>query len=285
MEGNFTFVLMTDRDDLDSQIYKTFVGCGVADDQTPRAGSGKELEQLLKQNLRYVFSLIYKFNQDVKPGEPYSERDDIIVISDEAHRTQAGKLARNMRLALPNAAFIGFTGTPLFKHDELTKRIFGDYVSRYDFKRSEEDGATVKLVYENRGEKLGLARLDLNDRIAEAVERADLDPDQNALLERLLGRDYEVITADERLAKVAADFVAHCATRWESGKSMHALHRQADAGAHPDASHRPRQPALSGQGFWPDRGLQRHVESAARGVGAVRAGRRRKRRDRNRRAN
>ena len=220
VEGNFTFVLMTDRDDLDSQIYKTFVGCGVADDQTPRAGSGKELEQLLKQNLRYVFSLIHKFNQDVKPGEPYSDRDDIIVISDEAHRTQAGKLARNMRLALPNAAFIGFTGTPLFKHDELTKRIFGGYISRYDFKRSEEDGATVKLVYENRGEKLGLARLDLNEKIARAVDAADLDPDQTALLERLLGNDYEVITADERLEKIAADFVEHCSTRWESGKSM-----------------------------------------------------------------
>lgn len=220
LEGNFTFVLMTDRDDLDSQIYKTFVGCGVADDQTPRAGSGKELERLLKQNHRYVFSLIHKFNQDVRPGEPYSERDDIIVISDEAHRTQAGKLARNMRLALPNAAFIGFTGTPLFKHDELTKRIFGDYISRYDFKRSEEDGATVKLVYENRGEKLGLARLDLNEKIAAAVETADLDPDQMALLEKLLGKDYEVVTADERLAQIADDFVEHCATRWEAGKAM-----------------------------------------------------------------
>ncbi len=220
VEGNFTFVLMTDRDDLDSQIYKTFVGCGVADDQTPRAGSGKELEQLLKQNLRYVFSLIHKFNQDVEPSKPYSDRDDIIVISDEAHRTQAGKLARNMRLALPNAAFIGFTGTPLFKHDELTKRIFGDYVSRYDFKRSEEDGATVKLVYENRGEKLGLARLDLNEKIASAVDAADLDPDQTALLENLLGKDYEVITADERLEKIAADFVEHCNVRWESGKVM-----------------------------------------------------------------
>jgi type I restriction enzyme R subunit len=220
VEGNFTFVLMTDRDDLDSQIYKTFVGCGVADDQTPRAGSGRELEQLLKQNHRYVFSLIHKFNQDVKPDSPYSDRDDIIVISDEAHRTQAGKLARNMRLALPNAAFIGFTGTPLFKHDELTKRIFGDYVSRYDFKRSEEDGATVKLVYENRGEKLGLARLDLNEKIANAVDAADLDPDQTALLEKLLGKDYEVITADARLEKIATDFVEHCSTRWEAGKSM-----------------------------------------------------------------
>ena len=220
LEGNFTFLLMTDRNDLDSQIYRTFVGCGVADDQTPRAASGDDLERLLRENYRYVFSLIHKFNRDVNPKEPYSERDDIIVISDEAHRTQAGRLARNMRNALPNAAFIGFTGTPLFKQDELTKRIFGDYVSRYDFKRSEEDGATVKLVYENRGEKLGVARHDLNDRIASKIEEAELNPDQEALLEKLLGQDYEVITADERLDKIAKDFVDHCARRWESGKSM-----------------------------------------------------------------
>jgi len=218
--GNFTFVLMTDRDDLDTQIYKTFVGCGVADEQTPRASSGRELQRLLSENHSYVFSLIHKFNQEVTPDTPYSRRDDIIVVSDEAHRTQSGKLARNMRLALPNAAFIGFTGTPLFKHDQLTKRIFGDYVSRYDFKRSEEDGATMKLVYENRGEKLGLAKLDLNDRIADAVDRADLDPDQTALLEKLLGRDYEVITADERLERIATDFVEHCSTRWQAGKAM-----------------------------------------------------------------
>ena len=218
--GNFTFVLMTDRDDLDTQIYKTFVGCGVADEQTPRASSGRELQRLLSENHRYVFSLIHKFNQEVSPDAPYSERDDIIVVSDEAHRTQSGKLARNMRMALPNAAFIGFTGTPLFKHDQLTKRIFGEYVSRYDFKRSEEDGATVKLVYENRGEKLGLAKLDLNEIIAAAVDVADLDPDQTALLERLLGRDYEVITADERLERIATDFVEHCSTRWEAGKAM-----------------------------------------------------------------
>jgi len=216
----FTFIVMTDRKDLDSQIYRTFVGCGAANEETPRADSGKTLEHLLKENHRYVFSLIHKFNQEVDPKKPYSKRDDIIVISDEAHRTQGGKLARNMRLALPNAAFIGFTGTPLFKHDHLTKRIFGRYVSCYDFKRSEEDGATVKLVYENRGEKLGLARLDLNDRIAEVIEKAELDPDQEAALEKLLGKDYEVITADDRLDKIAADFVEHCATRWESGKSM-----------------------------------------------------------------
>jgi type I restriction enzyme R subunit len=218
--GNFTFVVMTDREDLDDQIFRTFVGCGTADEKTPRAASGQALKSLLQENHRFVFSLVHKFNQKVNPNEPYSKRDDIIVISDEAHRTQAGKLARNMRLALPNASFIGFTGTPLLKHDHLTRRIFGGYVSRYDFKRSEADHSTVRLIYENRGEKLGIARLDLNDRIAVKVEEADLDPDQMALLEKLLGKDYEVITADDRLDKLADDFVEHCSMRWEAGKSM-----------------------------------------------------------------
>ena len=219
--GNFTFVIMTDREDLDDQIYKTFVGCSIADAKTtPRAGSAKELEILLKENHRFIFTLIQKFRREEPPKEPYSLRDDIIVISDEAHRTQAGKLARNMRLALPYASFIGFTGTPLLKYDHLTKRIFGSYISRYDFKRSEEDRSTVKLIYENRGEKLGIARLDLNDRIAAKIEQAELDPDQVSLLEKLLGKDYEVITADDRLDKVADDFVEYCSVRWESGKSM-----------------------------------------------------------------
>lgn len=216
--GSFTFLVITDREDLDDQIRRTFVGCGVADEKAPTASSGKELQEILQGNHRFVFSLIHKFNRPV--AKPYSERDDIIVISDEAHRTQAGKFARNMRLALPNASFIGFTGTPLFKYDELTRRIFGPYVSRYDFKRSEEDQSTVKLIYESRGEKLGIARLDLNDRIAEAVEQTDLDPDQTALLQKLLGKVYEVITADDRLDKLADDFVEHCSARWQTGKSM-----------------------------------------------------------------
>jgi len=218
--GNFTFLIMTDREDLDRQIHEYFVGCSVADEKTPRAATGTDLKRLLKEDHRYVFSLIHKFNQDVSPERPYNRRDDIIVLSDEAHRTQAGKLARNMRVALPNAAFIGFTGTPLFKDDELTRRIFGDYVSRYDFKRSEEDGSTVKLIYENRGEKLGIARADLNDRIMEKIQEANLDPDKSAKLERLLGQDYEVVTADDRLDKLADDLVDHCSARWQSGKSM-----------------------------------------------------------------
>ena len=143
--GNFTFLLMTDRNDLDSQIYGTFVGCGVVDQGHPARRSGEDLKDSSRRTTASS-SASSTSSTGREPEQPYSERDDIIVISDEAHRTQAGKLARNMRLALPNAAFIGFTGTPLFKHDQLTKRIFGDYVSRYDFKRSEEDGATVKLV-------------------------------------------------------------------------------------------------------------------------------------------
>jgi len=218
VQGAFTFLLITDREDLDDQIARTFIGCGVADEKAPRAASGRALQEILQQNHRIVFSLIHKFNQPVR--EPYSERDDIIVISDEAHRTQAGKFARNMRLALPNASFIGFTGTPIFRHDELTRRIFGRYVSRYDFKRSEEDRSTVRLVYESRGEKLGIEKLDLNDRMAEVIEQAELDDDQTAHLEKLLGRDYEVITADDRLDKLADDFVEHCSARWESGKSL-----------------------------------------------------------------
>jgi type I restriction enzyme R subunit len=85
--GNFTFLLMTDREDLDDQIWRTFIGCGIADQETPRASSGKDLQEILQGNHRFVFSLIHKFNQPLT--KPYSERDDIIVISDEAHRTQA----------------------------------------------------------------------------------------------------------------------------------------------------------------------------------------------------
>ncbi len=125
VRGNFTFVIMTDREDLDDQIWRTFVGCGAVDPKTtPRARSGVELKEILKKNPSFVFTLIHKFNQPVDEKDPYSERDDIIVISTRRIARRAGRFARNMRLALPNASFIGFTGTPLFKHDHLTKRIF-----------------------------------------------------------------------------------------------------------------------------------------------------------------
>ena len=221
--GNFTFVILTDRNDLDTQIYKTYAGCGLVDhDKDPcRVADGKHLGQLLAQHKSYVFSLIQKFNRDVNPDEGYTQRDDIIVITDEAHRTQYGTLALNLRNALPNASYIGFTGTPLFTDDEITRRVFGDYVSTYDFQRAVEDKATVPLYYDARGDKLGVAVGDLNERIAaklEELETENIDVEQR--LERELRRDYHIITADKRLNQVARDFVRHYSTAWESGKAM-----------------------------------------------------------------
>ncbi len=221
--GNFTFLILTDRDDLDTQIYKTFAGCGVVDnDRDPcRAASGEHLGVLLAEHKSYIFSLIQKFNQEVNPKEGYTQRDDVIVITDEAHRTQYGTLALNMRIALPNASYIGFTGTPLFKDDEVTRRVFGDYISTYDFQRAVEDKATVPLYYDSRGEKLGIAVGDLNERIAEKLEEletGDIDVEQR--LERELKRDYHIITAGKRLDQVARDIVQHYFVAWESGKAM-----------------------------------------------------------------
>lgn len=221
--GNFTFLICTDRDDLDRQIYKTFAGCGLADnDKDPcRASDGNHLRQLLGEHKAYVFSLIQKFNQIVNPEDAYSQRDDIIVITDEAHRTQYGTLALNMRNALPKASYIGFTGTPLFKDDEITRRVFGDYVSTYDFQRAVQDKATVPLYYDPRGEKLGLATYELNERIAAKLEELETDDiDVQQRLEKELKRDYHVITARKRLDQIARDFVTHYSKAWESGKAM-----------------------------------------------------------------
>ena len=143
----------------------------VDNDRDPcRASSGDHLNQLLIQHKSHIFSLIQKFNQVVNPDKGYTRRDDVIVITDEAHRTQYGTLALNLRNALPNAGYIGFTGTPLFKDDEITRRVFGEYLSTYDFQRAVADKATVPLYYDARGEKLGVAIGDLNERIAEKLE-------------------------------------------------------------------------------------------------------------------
>ena len=222
--GNFTFLILTDRTDLDTQIYKTFAGCGVVDhDRDPcRAADGPHLNQLLTEHKSHIFSLIQKFNQeDIDPQKGYTQRDDIIVITDEAHRTQYGELASNMRAALPNAAYIGFTGTPLFKDDQITRRVFGDYVSTYDFQRAVEDNATLPLYYDARGDKLGVAIDNLNERIAEKLEEAEIsDIDEEQHLERELKRAYHIITAGKRLDQLARDFTKHYARAWETGKAM-----------------------------------------------------------------
>src|SRR5262249_6121343 len=150
--GNWTFVVVTDRVELDDQIAKTFGACGAVEDVTKcHATSGAHLRQLLAENHRYVFTLIHKFQRP----DVLCDRRDVIVIADEAHRSQYDQLAMNMRAALPHALFVAFTGTPLLASgEERTREVFGDYVSIYDFQQSVEDGATVPLFYENRTPEL-----------------------------------------------------------------------------------------------------------------------------------
>ena len=215
--GNWTFVIVTDRIELDQQIAKTFAACGaVTDANESHADSGADLRDLLAGNNRYVFTLIQKF----QTPELLCDRRDVIVLTDEAHRTQYDTLALNMRSALPNALFLAFTGTPLIAGEERTREVFGDYVSIYDFQQSVEDGATVPLFYENRTPELHLNNPNLNDGIYELIESAELSDEAEKRLERELGRQYHLITRDDRLETVAKDLVRHFLRRGFQGKAM-----------------------------------------------------------------
>jgi type I restriction enzyme, R subunit len=220
--GSCTFVVVTDREELDDQISKTFKATGATTREDVRATSGEHLKELLRGNERYIFTLIQKFRN--QPGQPYptlSDRSDVIVITDEAHRSQYDIFALNMRNALPNAGFIGFTGTPLIKgEEERTREVFGDYVSVYDFARSIEDGATVPLYYENRIPEVQLTNQELNRDLEELLEAAELDEDQEKKLEREFGREYHIITREDRLEAIAKDIVAHFTGRGYRGKAM-----------------------------------------------------------------
>jgi type I restriction enzyme R subunit len=222
--GNWTFVVITDREDLDGQIYRNFANTGalLEDAKRVRADSGESLKRMLNQeDHRYVFTLIQKFHTE--HGERYpvlSTRSDIIVITDEAHRSQYDIFAANMRNALPNAAFIGFTGTPLMAGEELTKEVFGDYVSIYNFKESVDDVNTVPLYYENRIPELQLTNENLTEEIAAICEDADLDEDQEQNLEREFAREYHLITREDRLERIGEDIVAHFMGRGVLAKAM-----------------------------------------------------------------
>lgn len=255
LAGNWTFVVVTDRVELDDQIAKTFAACGAVNDTAEsHASSGAHLRELLRGNQRYVFTLIHKFRAETPSsptllpggeeskietndlpsnsgrgaggeGQPspmplLSEREDIIVMVDEAHRSQYDTLALNMRSALPKALFLAFTGTPLISGEERTKEVFGDYVSIYDFQQPVEDGATVPLFYENRTPELQLVNPDLNEDIYNLIEAAELDQDQETKLERELSKQYHILTRDDRLETVAQDIVRHFLGRGFQGKAM-----------------------------------------------------------------
>ncbi len=221
-EGSPTIVILTDRDDLNRQISDTFENCGLLGKTKASqfiASSGEDLVKKLEKNPSFVFTLIQKFNKpDVKPIYP---DHDIIIMSDEAHRSQYGVYADNMMKLLPTASRIGFTGTPLLSSDNITARTFGGYISIYDFKRAVEDGATVPLYYENRGEKIeDLRNPDITDKILDAIENADIDPDQQDKLEAEFAKEIHLFTAEPRLRSIAKDFVKHYSDLWTSGKAM-----------------------------------------------------------------
>ena len=221
LPGNWTFLIVTDRQELDDQIYKTFQEVGAVTEHQVQAQSGEHLQRLLQEDHRNIFTLIHKFHTD--KGKTYprlSGRSDIIVITDEAHRTQYDTLALNMRNALPNAAFIGFTGTPLMVGEEKTREVFGDYVSIYNFRQSIEDGTTVSLYYENRIPELQLTNANFNEDMEQVIEEAELNEAQEKRLEREFAREYHLITRDERLERIAEDIVAHFMERGQLGKAM-----------------------------------------------------------------
>lgn len=220
--GSPTIVVLTDRDELNNQISGTFENCGLLGNVKAKAyiaKSGEDLIEKLKGNPSFIFSLIQKFNNPTV--EPIYPKHDIILMSDEAHRTQNGVFAENMMRLLPTANRIGFTGTPLMSNDNITARTFGGYVSIYDFQRAVEDHATVPLYYENRAEKLkGLDNPDINEEIAEALDDADLTPDQQAKVEKEFAKEVHLLTAEKRLRIVAKDFVRHYSDLWTTGKAM-----------------------------------------------------------------
>lgn len=222
--GNWTFVVITDRLDLDRQIYKNFARAGAVTEleENVRASDSGDLHLKLQADHRYVFTLIHKFQTiDSLEMSVVSGRDDVIVMTDEAHRTQYATLALNMRNALPNARFIGFTGTPLIAgENEKTKEVFGDYVSKYNFKQAVDDKATVPLYYENRIPELQLTNENFSEELDVLLEEAELDKEQEKLLERQFARQYHLVTRDDRLERVAQDIVEHFINRGFQGKAM-----------------------------------------------------------------
>lgn len=220
--GSPTIVILTDREELNKQISGTFESCGLLGKTKAArfmAQSGLDLIEKLKGNPGFIFTLIHKFN--VPDAEPIYPEHDILIISDEAHRSQNGIFADNMMHLLPTASRIGFTGTPLFADDNLTARTFGGYISIYDFKRAVEDKATVPLYYENRGEKLkDLKNPKITEEILDAIERADLDPERQEKLENEFKKEIHILTAETRLRTIARDFVEHYSDIWTSGKAM-----------------------------------------------------------------
>ncbi|UPG68379.1 type I restriction endonuclease subunit R [Gordonia hongkongensis] len=225
VRGRWTFVMVTDRSELDTQLHGEFADAGaIPPEARVHADSIAHLRELLAADHRYVFTLIQKFqpSKGERQMPVLSDRSDVIVLTDEAHRSQYDTLALNMRTALPNASMMGFTGTPLIAGEEqATRQQFGDYVSIYNFGDAIEDGATVPLYYENRIPELQLTNAEFAEELDALLEEAELDEDAEGALARRFGKQYTLLTRPERLRTLAKDLVAHFAGRGFSGKAMY----------------------------------------------------------------
>lgn len=220
--GNYTFVVVTDREDLDGQIYRNFLDTGtVGKDEAARPRDSEEMRKFLGRNMRLVFTLIQKFRWDKGKEYPLlSERDDIIVIVDEAHRTQYRTFGENMRKGLPNSQYFAFTGTPLLGKERKTNAWFGDYVSEYNFAQSTDDGATVPLFYQKRVPEVLIQNENLSDEFYQILEDENLDERAQEKLEKEYATETEVIKRDDRLETIAKDIVYHFPRRGYLGKGM-----------------------------------------------------------------
>lgn len=222
LEGNFTFLIITDRTDLDKQIHKNFVRTEtIGKEEECQPKDSRQLREYLQSNKSFIFTLIHKFKYDKGKEYPVlSERDDIFVLVDEAHRTQYKELAENMRKAIPNANYVAFTGTPLLGSKRLTNQWFGDYVSEYNFAQSVEDGSTVPLFYSRRVPEVGLLNDFLDDDVVDIIEEENLNDDEVRILENSSSRIIEVIKRNDRLDKIAEDIAKHFPRRGFLGKGM-----------------------------------------------------------------
>ena len=228
--NNPTIVVLTDRNDLDQQLFETFSNCQQLIRQTPvQAESRSHLQTLLSVvSGGVVFTTIQKFMPDEKGGTypKLSDRRNIVVIADEAHRSQYDFIdgyARHMRDALPNASFIGFTGTPIEKEDKNTQAIFGEYVDIYDIHQAVQDGATVRIFYESRLAKIELDPKEqeiIDQRIEEVTEEDELTERQQRFAKWT--QQEAIVGSKKRLQQVAADIVKHFEQRSEvfDGKGM-----------------------------------------------------------------
>ncbi len=221
---NPTIVVITDRNDLDNQLYDTFCNCSELLRQTPvQAESRDHLQELLKvASGGVVFTTVQKFMPEEKLGQypMLSGRRNIVVIADEAHRSQYDFIdgyARHMHDALPNASFIGFTGTPIELNDRNTRAVFGDYISIYDIQRAVEDGATVPIYYESRLAKLALKQEEKPKIDADFEEITESEEEKTVKsLQSKWSRLEALVGAEKRLKLIAKDLVDH----WEKRQTI-----------------------------------------------------------------